>query len=57
MANDVLEVGIMFNSKEVIDKPQVNPVVYPPTFHKSKTYILKKRIYTINLVKEIVYTI
>ncbi len=57
MAKDVLEVGIMFNSKEVIYKLQVYPVVYPPTFHKSKTYVLKKRIYTINLMKEIVYTI
>ncbi len=57
MANNVLEVGIMFNSKEVIYKPQVHPVVYSPTFHKSKTYVLKKQIYTINLVKKIVYTI
>jgi len=57
MAKDVLEVGIMFICKEVIYKLQVYPVVYPPTFHKSKTYVLKKRIYTINLVKEIIYTI
>jgi hypothetical protein len=57
MAKDVLEVGIMFNSKEVIYKLQVYPVVYPPTFHKSTTYVLKKRIHTINLVCEIIYTI
>ena len=55
--NDVLKLGIRFNSKEGIYKLQDYPVVYPATFLKSKTYVLKKQIYTINLVKEIVYTI
>ncbi len=57
MAKNVLSVDMMFNSKEMIYKLQVYPVVYPPTFQKSKTYVLKKQIYTVNSVKEIVYTI
>ncbi len=57
IGKEVLLVGMRFNSKEGIYELYDYPVVYPETFLKSKTYVLKKRIYTINSGKEIVYTI
>lgn len=54
--NDVLKLGMRFNSKEGIYKLQDYPVVYPATFLKSKSFVLKKRIYTRNSDNENVHT-